>query len=57
MAPGLTRLAIPFTQLLFAYEVNPQTVVYLGYTDARLGLEDVSLTRTGRVLLAKVGYA
>ena len=46
-----------FTQLLFSYKVNSQTVLFLGYTDARLGLADVSLTQTERTFFAKVGYA
>ncbi|MEM6796568.1 MAG: DUF5916 domain-containing protein, partial [Acidobacteriota bacterium] len=28
-----------FTQLLFSYTVNPQTVLFAGYTETRLGLE------------------
>jgi hypothetical protein len=46
-----------FTQLLFSYKVNPQTVLFLGYSDARLGLADVSLTQTERTFFAKIGYA
>ncbi|HEX6200754.1 MAG TPA: DUF5916 domain-containing protein, partial [Thermoanaerobaculia bacterium] len=46
-----------FTQLLFSYKVNPQTVLFLGYSDSRLGLADVSLTQTDRTFFAKVGYA
>ncbi|MFK8014817.1 MAG: DUF5916 domain-containing protein [Gammaproteobacteria bacterium] len=46
------------TQLLYSYKVNPQTVVFLGYSD---GAEDGDvLTRfekTNRTLFAKVGYA
>lgn len=46
-----------FSQLMFAHKVNPQTVLFVGYTDNRLGLQDVSLTRTGRTFFAKLGYA
>ena len=34
-----------FTQLLFAYKLNPQTVLFLGYTDDRVGAIDYSLKR------------
>jgi len=46
-----------FTQLLFSYKVNPQTVVFVGYTDSRLGLQDISLTQTDRTFFVKLGYA
>jgi Domain of unknown function (DUF5916)/Carbohydrate family 9 binding domain-like len=45
-----------FAQLLFAYKFNPQTVVFAGYTDDRLGLESVDLTPTGRTFFLKLGY-
>jgi len=53
-----------FTQLLFSYKINPQTVLFLGYSDNQLGredpqagLEEASLTRTDRTFFFKVGYA
>ena len=46
-----------FTQLLLSYKLNPQTVVFLGYSDNHLGLTGIDLTRTDRTLFAKVGYA
>jgi hypothetical protein len=46
-----------FTQLLFAYKVNPQTLLYLGYTDNRYGEEVKELEQTDRTLFFKVGYA
>jgi len=27
-----------FTQFLFSYKINPQTVLFLGYSDNALGL-------------------
>ena len=45
-------------QLLYAYKLNPQTVLYVGYSDNSLedgGLTD--LTRTGRTFFAKLSYA
>ncbi|HEU0076078.1 MAG TPA: DUF5916 domain-containing protein [Longimicrobiaceae bacterium] len=46
-----------FSQLMFAHKVNPQTVLFVGYTDNQLGLHDVDLTRTGRTFFVKLGYA
>jgi hypothetical protein len=51
-----------FSQLLFSYKVNPQTALFLGYADDRLGLTDeqldrTALTQTGRSFFLKVGYA
>lgn len=45
------------TQLLFSYKLNAQTVLFLGYSDNRLGLQDFSLEQTDRTLFFKVGYA
>jgi hypothetical protein len=46
-----------FTQLLFSYKLNPQTVVFVGYSDNRLGLDDITLTQTDRTFFVKLGYA
>lgn len=46
-----------FSQLMFAHKVNPQTVLFVGYTDNQLGLQNVDLTRTGRTFFVKLGYA
>jgi hypothetical protein len=51
-----------FTQLLFSYKVNPQTVVFLGYSDNAVGslspeLDRIDLTRTDRTFFLKLGYA
>ncbi|MFL6192607.1 MAG: DUF5916 domain-containing protein [Thermoanaerobaculia bacterium] len=46
-----------FTQLLFSYKLNPQTVLFLGYSDNRLGLQSFDLTQTDRTFFFKVGYA
>lgn len=46
-----------FTQLLFSYKLNPQTVLFLGYSDNQLGLQDIELDRTDRSFFFKVGYA
>ncbi|UCF66252.1 MAG: carbohydrate binding family 9 domain-containing protein [Acidobacteriota bacterium] len=46
-----------FSQLLFSYKVNPQTVFFLGYSDNSIGNQDFALTRTDRTLFIKLGYA
>lgn len=51
-----------FTQLLFSYKVNPQTLLFLGYSDNSAGfltpeLERQNLLRTDRTFFLKVGYA
>jgi hypothetical protein len=46
-----------FTQLLFSYKLNPQTVLFAGYSDTRLGAESIDLTQAGRTFFLKVGYA
>jgi len=45
------------TQLLFSYKLNPQSAIYVGYSDASQGTLDYDLTRTDRTLFIKVGYA
>jgi len=44
-------------QLLFSYKINPQTVVYLGYSDNYFGFQGVDLTQTDRTFFVKFGYA
>lgn len=44
-------------QLLLSYKLNPQTVLFLGYSDAAAGDERVDLARQSRTLFFKVGYA
>ena len=46
-----------FSQFLFSYEVTPQTVVFIGYSDGHVGSEDVDLLRQQRSLFLKFGYA
>ena len=51
-----------FTQLLFSYKVNPQTVLFLGYSDNGSGsltsdLDRIDITRTDRTFFLKLGYA
>jgi hypothetical protein len=46
-----------FTQLLFSYKINPQTVFYLGYSDSSFGDDRIDLLRADRTLFLKIGYA
>lgn len=46
-----------FTQLLFSYKLNPQTVFFLGYSDNSLGLNGLDITMTDRTFFVKIGYA
>jgi hypothetical protein len=46
-----------FGQFLFSYKLNPQTVLFLGYTDGRFGVQGVDLMQTDRTFFLKVGYA
>ncbi|MDA8016545.1 MAG: carbohydrate binding family 9 domain-containing protein [Thermoanaerobaculia bacterium] len=64
VVPVEEKVETLFTQLLFSYKLNPQTVLFLGYSDNSLGVEDsrfplqsVSLTQTDRTLFFKLGYA
>jgi hypothetical protein len=46
-----------FSQLLFSYKLNPQTVLFAGYSDNRIGDQDLPLTLRDRSLFFKLGYA
>lgn len=46
-----------FSQWLFSYKVNPQTVLFVGYSDNAMGTQALALTRTDRTFFVKVGYA
>jgi hypothetical protein len=60
---GLYSLEVPsddqrvFSQFLFSYKINPQTVLYLGYSDNYMGYDGVDLAQKDRTLFAKIGYA
>ena len=45
------------SQVLFSYKINPQTVLFLGYSDNAFGDSDVDPTRYQYTLFAKIGYA
>jgi hypothetical protein len=46
-----------FPQLLFSYKVNPQTVLFVGYSSTRLANDTYDVTEADRTLFVKVGYA
>lgn len=46
-----------FTQILFSYKINPQTMLFLGYSDDYYGFSAISLTQNNRTLFLKIGYA
>jgi hypothetical protein len=51
-----------FAQLLYAYKLNPQSVLFLGYAQDGAGTVDLDRTSTpmtlrGRTLFVKLGYA
>jgi hypothetical protein len=45
------------TQLLFSYKVNPQTMIFVGYSDTRTTEDFLDLTLDSRTFFIKIGYA
>lgn len=46
-----------FSQLLFSYTLNPQSVIFAGYSDNQLGTELIDLRQADRTFFVKLGYA
>jgi hypothetical protein len=46
-----------FTQFLFSYKINPQTVLFLGYTDNYYSYQAAGLPQVNRTVFLKIGYA
>jgi hypothetical protein len=46
-----------FTQFLFSYKLNPQTVLLAGYSDDYLGTQEIDIRQRDRTFFLKVGYA
>ncbi len=46
-----------FTQLLFSYKINPQTLLFVGYSDNYFGSTGIDITQTDRTFFIKIGYA
>jgi len=59
--PVEKKISTFFTQFLFSYKINPQTVVFIGYSDNYLGFstlkENVDMTQKNRTFFIKIGYA
>ncbi|HUP47193.1 MAG TPA: hypothetical protein VNA04_00235 [Thermoanaerobaculia bacterium] len=56
-SPVQRHTELLFSQLLFSYKVNPQTVLFIGYSDNHVGIDAIDLRQTGRTFFAKLGYA
>ena len=62
-SPELYRFPVPeetedlFSQLLFSYKLNAQTVFLAGYADSRSGFDQIGLTTASRSYFVKIGYA
>lgn len=46
-----------FLQLLYSFVINPQTVLFAGYSDTALGSSDNELHTSERTFFLKLGYA
>ena len=46
-----------FSQYLFSYKLNPQTVLFIGYSDNSIDTAANQLQRQNRTFFAKLGYA
>jgi hypothetical protein len=46
-----------FIQFLFAYKVNPQTLLFLGYSDNHFDRPGIGLRRMDRTFFLKISYA
>ena len=46
-----------FTQFLFSFKLNPQTVFFLGYSDNYFGMNGLDITQSDRTFFVKIGYA
>ncbi len=55
--PDSARTQSVFSQLMFSYKLNPQTVFFLGYSDTREGDDQIDRIQTNRTVFAKLGYA
>jgi hypothetical protein len=55
--PVSSKTQTVFTQFLFSYKLNPQTVAFIGYSDNYLGMTGLDITQTDRTFFIKIGYA
>lgn len=56
-SPVDSRSRRVFAQFLFSYKLNPQTVLFLGYSDNSAAAAAGRLVRADRTFFLKVGYA
>ncbi|MBN1271873.1 MAG: carbohydrate binding family 9 domain-containing protein [Candidatus Aminicenantes bacterium] len=57
LSPVPPKTQTVFTQFLFSYKINPQTVFFLGYSDNYLGMTGLDVTQSDRTFFVKIGYA
>jgi hypothetical protein len=57
LSPAEPKTKALFTQFLFSYKINPQTVLFVGYSDNQVGLKGIDMARTDRTFFLKLGYA
>jgi hypothetical protein len=59
--PVTTRTRQLFQQYLFSFKLNPQTVLFAGYSDNGAGNDglnqSIDLVRQNRTFFIKIGYA
>jgi hypothetical protein len=55
--PVQPRTQSVFTQFLFSFKINPQTVLFLGYSDNYFGETGIDITQSDRTFFVKLGYA
>ena len=46
-----------FSQYLFSFKLNPQTVIFAGYSDNSAGTQSNDLRQQNRTFFVKLGYA
>ena len=46
-----------FSQILFSYKINHQTVLFIGYSDDHYGYMGIPITQNNRTAFVKLGYA
>ncbi|MCF8381747.1 MAG: carbohydrate binding family 9 domain-containing protein [Bacteroidales bacterium] len=46
-----------FSQFLFSYKLNPQSVVFIGYSDNYMGYTGIDVLQTDKTFFLKLGYA
>jgi len=54
---GQLDIETRLTELLFSCKINPQTLLFLGYSDNRFGWMGMDLRQNDRTFFIKVSYA